>query len=165
MSGAVLCLIIMRGMIFTINFGLMGKNRYTVIVGCGRLGANLANILSERGENVLIIDKNKDAFRKLSPAFSGITLAGDATYLNVLHEAEMESATAVVSVTNYDNTNILIALIAKEMFGIKHVIARLYDPDREYVYNEFNIDTISPAELSFKEIDKLMSIYETEGGV
>jgi len=144
-------------------FGKNGKDRYTIIVGCGRLGASLANILSEKGESVLVIDQNKDAFRKLSPSFSGMTMTGDATYLNVLHDAEMEASTAVVSVTNYDNTNILIALIAKEMFGIKHVIARLYDPEREFVYDEFNIDTISPAELSMKEIDKLLNIYEAEG--
>ena len=138
------------------------KEGYTIIIGCGRLGANLANRLSERGESVLIIDINKDAFRKISPSFSGITLIGDATYLNVLHEAEIEKATAIVTVTNYDNTNILIALIAKELFGIEHVIARLYDPERECVYHEFNIDTISPAILSMKEIDKLLNIPETQ---
>ena len=132
------------------------KEGYTIVVGCGRLGANLANRLSERGESVLVIDINKNAFRKLSPSFSGITLVGDATFLNVLHEAEIEKATAVVSVTNYDNTNILVAQIAKELYGIEHVIARLYDPDRECVYHEFGIDTITPAVLSMKEIDKLL---------
>ena len=139
------------------------KNRaggYTLIVGCGRLGANLANRLSDEGGSVVIIDSDKNAFRKLSQSFSGITLVGDATYLNVLHEAEIERAAAVISVTNYDNTNILVALIAKELFGIEHVIARLYDPDRECVYDEFNIDTISPAILSMKEIDKLLKVTE-----
>jgi len=133
---------------------------YTIIIGCGRLGANLANRLSEKGESVLIIDINKEAFRKLSPSFSGISLIGDATYLNVLHDAEIEKSSAVVTVTNYDNTNILVALIAKEQFGIEHVIARLYDPERECVYREFNIDTISPAILSMKEIDRFLNIPE-----
>ena len=139
------------------------KKNYTVIAGCGRLGANLANRLSEKGENVLIIDSNINAFRKLSPSYSGISLVGDATYINVLHDADIEKSTAVVSVTNYDNTNILVALIAKELFGIEHVIARLYDPERECVYREFNIDTISPAVLSMKEIDRFLDMPANEG--
>ena len=134
------------------------KEAYTIIAGCGRLGANLANTLSEDGAGVLIIDNNKDAFRKLSSAFTGITLTGDAAMLNTLHDAEIEKATTVVSVTNNDNTNILIAQIAKELYGIEHVIARLYDPDRECVYQEFNIETICPAVLSMKEINKLLNI-------
>ena len=138
------------------------KEEYTIIVGCGRLGANIANELSERGGNVLVIDCNKDAFRKLSSSFSGITLVGNATHINVLHEAEIERATTVISVTNKDNANILVAQIAKEQFGISHVIARLYNPEYECVYREFNIDTICPAVLSAKEIDKLLNIYETE---
>ena len=138
------------------------KDEYVIIVGCGRLGANIANRLSENGESVLIIDTSKDSFRKLSPSFSGITLAGDATYIQVLHEAEISRATVVVSVTNYDNTNILVAQIAKKMFGIERVIARLYDPERECVYHDFKIDTICPAVLSTKEIDKFLNIAETE---
>lgn len=136
------------------------KDIYTIIVGCGRLGANLANTLSGAGGSVLIIDSNKDSFRKLSPAFSGIALAGDATHINTLHDAQIEKATAVVSVTNNDNTNVLVAQIAKELFDIRHVIARLYDPERECVYREFNIDTICPAVLSAKEIDKLLNVHD-----
>jgi trk system potassium uptake protein TrkA len=133
---------------------------FTIIAGCGRLGANLANRISEEGGGVVIIDLTADAFRKLSPSYSGIQLVGDATYLNVLQEAGIERATAVVSVTNYDNTNILVAQLAKKLFGIGHVIARLYDPERECVYRDFNIDTISPAVLSMKEIDKLLHLTE-----
>ncbi|GLB29753.1 hypothetical protein LAD12857_16760 [Lacrimispora amygdalina] len=133
------------------------NENYTIIIGCGRLGANLANTLSDSGEDVLIIDKNKDAFRKLSPAFGGLTLNGDATDLDVLQEAQISTATAVIAVTNNDNANILVAQIARELFHIERVIARLYDPEREYVYREFGIDTICPAVLSVKEIDKILS--------
>lgn len=135
----------------------MKIHNYTIIIGCGRLGANLANTLSDNGEDVLIIDKNRDAFRKLSPAFGGLSLQGDATDLDVLQEAQIENASAVVAVTNHDNANILTAQIAREMFHIERVIARLYDPEREYVYREFGIDTICPAVLSVKEIDKILS--------
>ncbi|HCT64179.1 MAG TPA: potassium transporter TrkA [Lachnospiraceae bacterium] len=130
---------------------------YTIIVGCGRLGATLANTLSDRDENVLIIDKNKDSFRKLSPSFGGLSIIGDATDIDVMLEAQIGNASAVIAVTNNDNANIMVAQIAREMFHIKRVIARLYDPEREYVYHEFDIDTICPAILSAKGIDKILS--------
>ena len=137
-----------------------GKN-YVIIVGCGRLGANLANTLSDNGGNVLIIDQDKDSFRKLSPSFGGLTLIGDATDMDVLREAEIEKATVVVAVTNDDNTNIMVAQMAKELFDIQHVISRLYDPDRECVYREFDIDTICPAILSVKVISGILEdIYK-----
>lgn len=130
---------------------------YTVVIGCGRLGANLANTLSDKDGDVLIIDRDKDAFRKLSPSFGGLTVTGDATDFDVLNEAQIEKASVVVAVTNNDNTNIMVAQIAREMFRIHRVIARLYDLDRECVYREFDIDTICPAILSAKEIDKILS--------
>lgn len=142
----------------------LDKNRrsasYTIIAGCGRLGANLANALSDGGENVLIIDIDEDAFRKLSPSFGGIALVGDATEIHVLSDADIKKATALVTVTNNDNTNILIAQLAKELFQVQHVIARLYDPERECVYHELGIDTICPAVLSVQEIDKILSTHE-----
>ena len=143
-------------------FAKKKNGSYTIIAGCGRLGANLANILSDSGGNIIIIDKNPDAFRKLSPSFGGIVLTGDATEMTVLSNAEIEKATAVISVTNNDNTNIMVAQLAKEMFSIRRVIARLFDPECECVYQEFGIDTICPAVLSTLEIDKLLFTSEME---
>ena len=134
------------------------NSAYTIIVGCGRLGANLANTLSDDGGKVTIIDKEPGAFRKLSPSYGGIVMTGNATELLVLENAEIEKATAVVSVTNNDNTNIMVAQLAKEMFGIKQVVARLYDQERECVYHEFGIETICPAVLSAKEVDRLLTM-------
>lgn len=145
---------------------LTGDNKshdYIIIVGCSHLGAILACSLSNSGSNVLIIDNDKEAFRKLSSSFGGDTLAGDATDIDVLQKANIEKATAVVSVTNNDNTNIMVTQIAKELFKIKYVIARLYDPERECVYSEFGIDTICPAVLSEKEIRKLLFNSKKEG--
>ena len=130
---------------------------YTVVIGCGRLGANLANTLSDDGGNVLIIDKNKDAFRKLSPSFGGLAVTGDATDLSVLREAQINKADVVVAVTNDDNVNIMAAQLAREMFQNRRVIARLYDPEKECVYHEFGIDTICPAVLSAQEIARILS--------
>ncbi|MDF2520377.1 MAG: TrkA-N domain protein [Clostridia bacterium] len=129
---------------------------YIVIIGCGRLGASLANTLSEQDGNVLVIDNDKDSFRKLSPSFGGLTLTGDATDADVLQEAQIEKATVVISVTNNDNTNIMIAQMAKELFKKERVIARLYDPELECVCQEFGIDTICPAVLSIKRISNLL---------
>lgn len=129
---------------------------YNVIAGCGRLGAGLADALSDAGESVLLIDRNRESFRKLSASFGGLTLLGDATDLDVLEEAEMEKATALVCVTDDDNTNILIAQLARRQYGVKRVISRLYDPDRECVYRELGIDTICPAVLSAQRIASLL---------
>lgn len=133
------------------------NKQYTVIIGCGRLGANLANTLSDKGENVLIADCNKESFRKLSSSFGGLTLLGDATDLDLLTEAQVHKADAIVIVTDNDNVNIMVAQIAKELYHVPRVIARLYNPDCECVYREFGIDTICPAILSANEIGFLLN--------
>ena len=129
---------------------------YTIIIGCGRLGASLANTMSEMGSDVLIMDQSKEAFKKLSPCFGGLSVVSDGTDLDALQDAEISRASAVVVVTNNDNTNIMISQICRDVFHVKSVISRLYDPERECVYQEFDIETICPALLSAKEIDKLL---------
>ena len=136
------------------------KNKdYTIIVGCGRLGASLASRFSEDGGNVLVIDEDKNSFRKLSPNYGGMVIQGDATVISVLKRAEIKNATSVIAVTNHDNTNVMVAQLAKELFHIDNVIARLYDPDRECVYRELQIDTICPVVLSTRKVDQLL--YES----
>ena len=129
---------------------------YTVIIGCGRLGASLANAISDKDASVMIVDRDERAFRKLGAAYGGLTLTGDATDIAVLRSAEIERADTVVSVTNDDNTNIMVAQIARNVYHIPNVICRLYDPEREIVYKEFGIDTICPTVLSTREIDRLL---------
>lgn len=138
-------------------------DNYTIVIGCGKLGASLAKKHSEGGASVLIIDKDPNAFGKLADTFGGITLVGDGTELQLLAEADIRRASAVVVVTNNDNINILIAQIAKEHFCVPHVIARLYDPERECVYQEFGIETICPAVLSANKIDQILNIHLEEG--
>ena len=135
---------------------LQKKEDYIIIVGCGRLGANLANTLSDDNGNVLIMDTTKESFRRLSSDFGGLSMVGSGTDLNALHNAQIEKAAAVIAVTNDDNTNIMIVQLAREMFHVERVIARLYDPDRESVYQELGIDTICPAILSAKEVGNLL---------
>lgn len=133
------------------------NNAYTIIIGCGRLGANLANTLSNEGENALIMDENKESFRRLASNFGGLSVVGNGTDFDMLKEARIQDASAVIAVTNDDNTNIMIAQIARDVFNVERVIARLYDPECETVYQELGIDTICPSVLSAKEIDKLLS--------
>lgn len=139
------------------------RSGYTVIAGCGRLGAGLADALSDAGENVLVIDRSRDAFRKLSPSFGGLTLLGDAMDLDVLDEADLKKAGVLVCVTDNDNVNILIAQLAREQFGVARVIARLYDPERECIDRELGIDTICPAKLSAVEISRLLKPANSNG--
>ena len=135
----------------------MNRNeKYTVIVGCGRLGASLATAISDEEGSVMMVDKDERAFRKLDSAYGGLTLVGDATDVAVLRSAQIERADTVVSVTNDDNTNIMVAQIARNLYHIPNVVCRLYDPEREVVYREFGIDTICPTVLSTREIDRLL---------
>ena len=138
------------------------KEEYIIIVGCGRLGANLANTLSDNNGNVLIMDTSKEAFRRLSSDFGGLSLVGSGTDLDDLHTARIEKADAVIAVTNDDNINIMVAQLARELFHVERVIARLYDPERESVYQQLGIDTICPAILSAKEVDKLLEQVKKE---
>ena len=133
------------------------KSDYTIIVGCGRLGANLANALSDEGENVLIIDQDRDSFRRLSSSYGGLSMVANGTDLDALRDAEIQNASVVIAVTNHDNTNIMVAQIARDLYHVENVIARLSDPERETVYQEFGIKTICPALLSAQAIDHLLT--------
>ena len=135
---------------------------YTIIIGCGRLGASLAGTLSDSGRDVLIMDRDRDAFRRLHASYGGLSAAADGTDMDALEEADIERATAVIAVTNHDNTNIMAAQLARDVYHVDNVIARLYDPERESVYQEFGIKTICPAVLSALEIDRLLT--ETSDG-
>lgn len=135
-------------------------DRNIIIIGCGRLGSKIANTLSDKGESVLVIDKNRDSYRRLSPGFGGLTIVGDCTDISTLEEAQIQDASVVVAVTNDDSTNILVSQLAKNLYNTKQVIARLYDPERSCTCEGLGIDIICPALLSAREIDGLLEISE-----
>lgn len=135
---------------------------YVIIVGCGRVGAELANILQREGHNVVIIDKNADSFKRLVGSFNGITLVGNGFDLETLQEAGIEKADAFCAVTNGDNTNIMSAQVAKKIFKVPKVIARIYDPKRAEIYRSLGIDTLSGTLLFAAMIrDKLIESHFT----
>lgn len=129
---------------------------YTIIIGCGRLGSTIANTLSDKKKNVMVVDGDEDSLRKLSLSFAGQTYIGDASDYSVLEEVNIEKANVVIVVTHSDNLNIMLAQIVKEIYGVDRVIGRLYDPERDIVYKELGIETIYPAYL---ESEHLMDWY------
>lgn len=131
-----------------------------LIIGCGRLGASIANELSDKNKNVTIVDIDKNSFRKLSPSFSGLSMEGNGMDIEILEEAHIRKTDVLIVVTNNDNINILISQMAKSIFEVKEVIIRLYDPEKECVYKENNIHTIFPALLSSSEVDRILKIQE-----
>jgi trk system potassium uptake protein TrkA len=115
-----------------------------VILGCGRVGATLATMLDRAGHKVSIIDYSNEAFRRLDPKFGGETLIGNGVDEEILVRAGIKDADAFAAVTNGDNRNIMASQIAREIFNVKKVVCRIYDPIRQSTYNELGLDTISP---------------------
>jgi trk system potassium uptake protein len=129
---------------------------YVIIVGCGELGSQLASTFLKQRKSIVIIDKDEDAFKRLPDQFSGFTIEGDGTEEDVLLEAEIKHASLVVAVTGNDNANIMIAQIARVVYNVPKVIARLIDPTRVRVIEDLNIETICPTELSVKAFSALL---------
>ncbi len=130
----------------------MLKRVHVVIVGCGRVGSTLALELVAVGHTVAVIDRKPDAFKRLGENFSGLTIAGIGFDRDLLQEAGIERAQAVAAVTNGDNSNILIARVAREKFGIEKVVARIYDPKRAEIYERLGIATVATVKWTSERI-------------
>lgn len=129
---------------------------YVVIMGCGRVGSQLAKILALEGHDIAVIDKNKAAFERLGTRFSGLKVLGIGFDIDVLEEAGTEKADAFVSVTNGDNSNVLGARIAKNRFRVPKVIARIYDPVREGLYRRMGVETISSTSWAANKVKDIV---------
>jgi trk system potassium uptake protein TrkA len=114
-----------------------------MIMGCGRVGAGLAVALERLGHDVAVIDQNARAFRRLGADFHGQQVRGSGFDRQVLIEAGIERAGAFAAVSSGDNSNIISARVAKETFGVAHVVARIYDPKRAAVYERLGIPTVA----------------------
>jgi trk/ktr system potassium uptake protein len=114
-----------------------------VIMGCGRVGASLARALERAGHDVAIIDQAEAAFRRLGSAFEGRRVLGIGFDRDTLTEAGVQNAYAFAAVSSGDNSNILAARVARETFGVEHVVARIYDPGRAEVYQRLGIPTVA----------------------
>jgi trk system potassium uptake protein len=116
---------------------------YVVIMGCGRVGSALSAGLERLGHEVAVIDKDAQAFRRLGPDFRGKQVIGQGFHREVMIEAGVERAQAFAAVSSGDNSNIISARVARETFGIEHVVARIYDAKRAAVYERLGIPTVA----------------------
>jgi trk system potassium uptake protein TrkA len=123
-----------------------------VVMGCGRVGARVASILDHNGHEVIVIDTNPAAFRRLASEFSGETIIGTAIDEDVLRSAGIEDANAFIALTNGDNRNIMAAQVAQKIFHVPEVIARIYDPVREDTYRRLGITTVCPTTMVSAQI-------------
>jgi trk system potassium uptake protein TrkA len=117
---------------------------HVVIAGCGRVGSGLARDLVTQGFDVSVIDESPDAFHLLGDDFPGEFVVGRALDWASLREAGIERAIAFVACTDGDNTNIVIAQVAQKKFGIRCVVARVYDPLRAELFAQAGIRTVCP---------------------
>jgi trk system potassium uptake protein TrkA len=118
-----------------------------VIMGCGRVGAQLAALLDSEGHKVAILDTDDYSFQRLPSAFSGRALLGNGTDEDILKRAGIEEADVFVAVTQGDNRNVMAAQIAKHMFNVPKVICRIYDPLRRELYSTLGLEAFSPTTI------------------
>src|SRR4051812_17186070 len=128
-----------------------------VILGCGRVGSRLALLLERDGNEVSIIDSSPQAFERLPENFAGQTVLGTGIDVDVLKSAGIEEADAFAAVTNFDNTNIMACEVAKEIFHVGKVLARIYDPGRENFYHELGLETVCPTTLISTTVRDILS--------
>jgi trk system potassium uptake protein TrkA len=129
-----------------------------IILGCGRVGATLAAMMTRQGHEVTIIDQKSEAFERLADFKDKVrTFVGDGIDEDVLRAADIETADAFAAVTNGDNRNIMAAQIASQIFHVERVICRIYDPIRQESYRSLGLESISPTVVGAKLLrDKLL---------
>jgi trk system potassium uptake protein TrkA len=118
-----------------------------LIMGCGRVGALLADLLDKDGHEVTIVDLDAYSFRRLSPDFRGTALVGNGLDEDTLRKAGIEQATAFVAVTQGDNRNIMASQMARQLFNVPRVLCRIYDPLRRDLYAQLGLEAISPTSI------------------
>jgi len=127
---------------------------HVVVVGCGRVGSELAVTLESEGHTVAVIDKNRNAFRRLPERFTGRAVLGFGFDRDHLEQAGIRDAQALAAVTSGDNSNILTARIARETYEIEHVVARIYDPRRALIYQRLGIPTVATVSWTTDQVHR-----------
>ena len=124
-----------------------------VIMGCGRVGAQIARLLEQEGHEITVLDTDAYSFRRLPPDFKGTALLGNGMDEEILRRAGIEEADVFVAMTQGDNRNVMAAQIAKHIFNVPRVISRIYDPLRQEMYDTLGIEAFSPTTI-FAELVK-----------
>lgn len=133
-----------------------------IIIGCGRVGAGLAQNLSRRGHTVTVVDKDPTTFERLGSPFAGQTVAGIGFDRDVLLQAGIERAGGLAAVTGSDEANAVIARVARQVFRVPRVVARLYDPRKAAVYQRLGLQTINPVTWGIHRIAELLCYSRLE---
>jgi len=123
------------------------QSKFVLVVGCGRLGSYLASTLSRDGHSVVVVDSREQAFEELSADFSGFKIEGDATEFEVLRAAKAEKADIVIAATDRDNVNLMIAQIARKVFGVDKVVARIFEMKRDAVCQDLGVEVVCPTTI------------------
>ena len=127
-----------------------------VVAGCGKVGSQFARIMSEEGHEISVVDSDSDNFKLLGPNFHGVTVLGVPIDEDVLKEAGIEGADGFAAVTPDDNINMMACQIAKEIFQIPRIFARIQDPVKEQVFYQFGVHTVCPTNMAVEEFRALM---------
>jgi trk/ktr system potassium uptake protein len=133
-----------------------------VIMGCGRVGEQLARLMADEGHQIAVIDYDATAFARLGPNFKGQTVCGVGFDRQVLLRAGIEQADAFAATSASDNANIVAARIARNIFHVPRVVARLFDPRRAEIYRRLGIFTISSTTWGAERIREIFSFAELD---
>jgi trk system potassium uptake protein len=127
-----------------------------IVVGCGRVGAELSHHLFKRGHQVVAVDSNKEAFNRLHPDFRGRTLEGEGLAESVLERAGIREANGLAAVTNSDTLNAIVAHIAREFYNVPNVVARNYDPNLRGVLEAFGLHIVGSTSWGAQRVEELL---------
>jgi len=136
---------------------------HVVVMGCGRVGSAIARRLEAIGHSVAVIDQDPEAFRRLGPEFGGRQVTGLGFDRQTLLDAGIDTAGAFAAVSSGDNSNIISARVARETFGVEHVVARIYDSKRAEVYERMGIPSVATVPWTVNRLMReLLSVKVTE---
>jgi len=131
-----------------------------IIIGCGHTGAGLARELVLAGHAITVVDNNPASFERLGPSFKGETLVGPGFDREVLLSAGIERADGLAAVTSSDETNVVTARLAREVFHVPRVVARVYDPRKAEIYRRLGLQTISPVTFGIQRLAELLTFSQ-----
>lgn len=136
-----------------------------IVIGCGRVGSNVALQLAAEGWNVTAVDEEETALDRLGDHWAGGFVVGHGMDVDVLQDAGITDADAVVVATDGDNTNIVVAQAAQKRFGVGCVVARILDPARAAFYESLGLQTVCPTQTAISVLTDTVRCFNTDSPV
>ena len=134
-----------------------------MIMGCGRVGARIAGILDQMDHEVTVLDVNASAFKRLPEGFRGHRAVGNGMDGPVLERTGIKEMDAFMATTQGDNRNFFAAMMAKEVYGVPRVLSRFYDPVREQIFRELDLETFSPTSIGAQIMVDMLIKHQAPG--